>query len=48
MKEMVAYLETDKLEKVRLYQHFVFEVTPEAPVLGVTNLYMWRSPIEER
>ena len=32
-----AYLETDKPENVRLYQRFGFEVTSEAPVLGVPN-----------
>ncbi len=39
-----AYLETDKPENVRLYQRFGFEVTSEAPVLGVPNWFMWRSP----
>ncbi len=37
-----AYLETDKSENVRLYQRFGFEVTSEAPVLGVPNWFMWR------
>lgn len=39
-----SYLETDKPGNVRLYQHFGFEVTSEAPVLGVPNWFMWRSP----
>ncbi len=39
-----AYLETDKPGNVRLYQRFGFEVTSEAPVLGVPNWFMWRSP----
>ncbi|MEE8194687.1 MAG: GNAT family N-acetyltransferase [Dehalococcoidales bacterium] len=39
-----AYLETDKPENVPLYQRFSFEVTSEAPVLGVPNWFMWRSP----
>ncbi len=41
---MAAYLETDKPENVRLYQRFNFEITSEAPVLGVPNWFMWRSP----
>ncbi|MHC4792501.1 MAG: GNAT family N-acetyltransferase [Planctomycetota bacterium] len=41
---MAAYLETDKPENVRLYQRFGFEVTSEAPVLGMPNWFMWRSP----
>ena len=42
--EAAAYLETDKPENVRLYQRFGFVVTAEAPVLGVPNWFMWRSP----
>jgi ribosomal protein S18 acetylase RimI-like enzyme len=42
--EAAAYLETDKSENVPLYQRFGFEVTSEAPVLGVPNWFMWRSP----
>ena len=40
-----AYLETDKLENVHLYERFAFTVTAEATVLGVPNWFMWRSPI---
>jgi len=39
-----AYLETDKAINVTLYQRFGFEVTSEAPILGVPNWFMWRSP----
>lgn len=39
-----AYLETDMPENLRLYQRFGFTVTAEAPVLGVPNWFMWRSP----
>ncbi len=44
---MAAYLETDKPENVRLYQRFNFEVTSEAPTLGVPNWFMWRSPRQD-
>lgn len=37
-----AYLETDKLENVRLYQRFGFTVVSEATVVGVHNWFMWR------
>jgi GNAT superfamily N-acetyltransferase len=39
-----GYLETDKLENVRLYERFGFEVRAEAIVLGVPNWFMWREP----
>jgi GNAT superfamily N-acetyltransferase len=37
-----AYLETDKLENVRLFERFGFEVVEKSVVLGVTNWFMWR------
>jgi ribosomal protein S18 acetylase RimI-like enzyme len=37
-----AYLETDRLENVRLYERFGFSVTEEALLLGVRNWFMWR------
>ena len=37
-----AYLETGKLENVRLYERFGFSVTGEAPVYGVPTRFMWR------
>ena len=39
-----GYLETDKIENVRLYERFGFEVRSEAHVLGVPNWFMWRKP----
>jgi GNAT superfamily N-acetyltransferase len=39
-----GYLETDKLENVRLYERFGFEVHDEAELLGVPNWFMWRAP----
>jgi GNAT superfamily N-acetyltransferase len=39
-----AYLETDKLENVRFYERFAFEVAGEQEVLGVTNYFMLRRP----
>ncbi|MGH3735337.1 MAG: GNAT family N-acetyltransferase [Micromonosporaceae bacterium] len=38
----VGYLETDKLENVRFYQRFGYEVTAEATVIGVPNWFMRR------
>ena len=38
----VAYLETDKIENVRLYERFGFSVSEEALLLGVRNWFMWR------
>jgi ribosomal protein S18 acetylase RimI-like enzyme len=40
----VGYLETDKVENVRLYERYGYVVLAEEPVLGVTNWYMRRSP----
>ena len=37
-----AYLETDRLENVRLYERFGFSVTEEALLIGVRNWFMWR------
>ena len=37
-----AYLETDKYENVRLYQHFGFRVVESAEVLGVPTWFMCR------
>lgn len=42
--EAAAYLATDRPDNVPLYEHFGFAVTGEAPVLGVPNWFMWRSP----
>ena len=39
----VAFLETDKLENVRLYERFGFSVTDEALLIGVRNWFMWRT-----
>ena len=41
---VLAYLETDKPENVRFYEKFGFETTGEAPVIGVPNWFMRRSP----
>lgn len=41
--EVAGYLETDKLENVRLYERFGFEVLDEAVVLGVRNWFMSRT-----
>lgn len=38
----VGYLETDKLENVRFYERFGFEVIGEEPVIGVPNWFMRR------
>jgi predicted N-acetyltransferase YhbS len=38
----VGYLETDKLENVRFYERFGFEVVGEAPVIDVPNWFMRR------
>lgn len=43
----VGYLETDKTENVRFYERFDFEVVGEAPVLGVPNWFMRRTPRSE-
>jgi ribosomal protein S18 acetylase RimI-like enzyme len=37
-----GYLETDRPENVSFYRRFGFEITVEAPVLGVRNYFMWR------
>ena len=39
-----AYLETDKQEYVRFYEHFGFEVTGEADIRGRHFWFMWRQP----
>ena len=38
-----AFLETDGLENVRLYERFGFSVTDEALLIGVRNWFMWRT-----
>jgi len=38
-----AYLETDKVENVRLYQRFGFTVMESAEVLGIPNWFMLRA-----
>ena len=38
----VGYLETDKLENVRFYERFGYEVIGESPVIGVPNWFMRR------
>ncbi len=43
-RQATACLETDRPENVPIYEHFGFAVTSEAPVLGVPNWFMWRSP----
>lgn len=40
----IAFLETEKLENVRLYEKFGFEVIDEDRPLGVTQWYMRRAP----
>jgi GNAT superfamily N-acetyltransferase len=40
----VAWLETDKLENLRFYQKFGFEVAAERDALGLPNWCMSRSP----
>ena len=37
-----GYLETDRPDNVRFYQHFGFETTRELNVSGVLNYLMWR------
>lgn len=37
-----AYLETDRLENVRLYERFGFKVKEEALAIGVHSWFMWR------
>ncbi|HEU6451157.1 MAG TPA: GNAT family N-acetyltransferase [Gemmatimonadaceae bacterium] len=39
----IGYLETDRPENVEFYRRFGFEVTDEAPVLGVPNFFMQRA-----
>ncbi len=38
----VAFLETETIENVRLYERFGFSVTDEALLIGVRNWFMWR------
>jgi ribosomal protein S18 acetylase RimI-like enzyme len=40
-----GYLETDKPENVAFYEKFGFRTISEAPVLGVTNYFMWRDAL---
>jgi GNAT superfamily N-acetyltransferase len=40
--DLLAYLETDKAENVRLYERFGFVVSAEADVVGVKNWFMTR------
>ena len=42
-----AYLETDKPEYVRFYEHFSFEVTGETDVQGRHFSFMWRQPLRK-
>jgi hypothetical protein len=39
-----SYLETDKRENIRLYEHFGFTVVGSAEVLGIPNWFMSRVP----
>jgi len=39
-----AYLHMDNPQNIRLCEQFGFLVAGEAPVLGVTNWFMWRPP----
>ena len=43
-RDEIGYLETDKQENVRLYEHFRFDVVDRADVLGVPNWFMRREP----
>jgi ribosomal protein S18 acetylase RimI-like enzyme len=38
----VAFLETETIDNVRLYERFGFSVTDEALLIGVRNWFMWR------
>lgn len=38
-----AYLETDRVENVRLYERFGWQVKEEATVIGVHCWFMWRA-----
>jgi ribosomal protein S18 acetylase RimI-like enzyme len=38
----VAFLETETINNVRLYERFGFSVTDEALLVGVRNWFMWR------
>lgn len=40
-----GYLETDKLENVRFYERFGYELTGEDTVIGVRNWFMRREPL---
>ena len=37
-----AYLETDRVENVRFYEKFSFNVIGETDIFGVRNFFMWR------
>ena len=37
-----AYLETDRMDNVRFYQHFGFSIVAEQKINGVRNWFMWR------
>ncbi|HEX6262196.1 MAG TPA: GNAT family N-acetyltransferase [Actinomycetota bacterium] len=41
-----GYLETDKIENVRLYERFGFEVREQGVLHGVSNWFMWREPVQ--
>ena len=45
--DLLAYLETDKTENVRLYERFGFAVTAEADVIGVKNWFMTREALPQ-
>jgi ribosomal protein S18 acetylase RimI-like enzyme len=41
-----AYLETDKVENLALYERFGFSTIAEADVMGALNWFMWRNACE--
>ena len=43
----VAFLETETIENVRLYERFGFSVTDEALLIGVRNWFMWRAKSQD-
>ena len=45
--KQAGYLETDQTKNVRFYNRFGFNVVGEAPVLTVTNWFLWRTPQSE-
>jgi hypothetical protein len=42
-----GYLETDRPENVAFYAKFRFDVIGSSEVLGVTNYYMRRPPVDQ-